>query len=75
MHDAVGMVRRVANGVHPVREVAARRQIDDDDVRRHREQPVGEAVAVARRPGDVELVGRTLHRHENLTRIRRQRHE
>ena len=55
VHQAVGVTGRVPNGVHPMREVAARGQIDDDHVRRHREQPAGEPVVITRRAGDVEL--------------------
>jgi len=37
VHYAVGIVVRVANRFHPAREIAARGQIDEDDVRRERE--------------------------------------
>src|SRR5207245_4181035 len=63
------MTGGVPNGVHPMREIAARGRIDDDDIRRHREQPVGEPVAVTRGAGDVKLERRTLHRLQRVNRV------
>src|SRR5215468_6114591 len=63
------MTGRVPNDVHLMREIAAGGQIDDNHVRRHREQPVGEPVAIPRGAGDVKLERQTLHRRQSVNRV------
>jgi hypothetical protein len=55
MDDAVGMIFDIADLIHAVREVAARRHIGKDNIARIGEERLSELIALARIPRNVEF--------------------